>query len=57
MFKDLMSFSRYTSVSFPVFIYLAGTMKRKLVFGVVLGCFLAGSLLIDGMMVTWHWVG
>jgi len=57
MFKDLMSFSRYMSVSFPVFIYLAGTMKRKLVFGLVLGCFLAGSLLIDGMMVTWHWVG
>jgi hypothetical protein len=57
MTKDLMSFSRYMSVSFPVFIYLAGRMKRKLVFGVVLGCFLAGSLLIDGRMVTWRWVG
>lgn len=55
--KDLSSFSRYMLVSFPVFIYLAGTMKRKLVFGAVLGCFLAGSLVIDGMMVTWHWVG
>ena len=55
--KDLMSFSRYMSVSFPLFLYLAGRMKRKLVFGAVLGCFLAGSLVIDGRMVTWHWVG
>ncbi len=57
LLKDLMSFSRYVSVSFPLFIYLALTVKRKWVFGVVLGAFVAGYLVIDGMMVTWHWVG
>ncbi len=55
--KDLMSFSRYMSISFPLFIYLAWTMQRKWVFGVVLGAFIAGSLVTGGMMVTWHWVG
>jgi hypothetical protein len=55
--KDLMSFSRHMSVSFPLFMYLACTMKRKWVFGVVLGAFIAGSLVTDGMLVTWHWVG
>ena len=57
LLKDLMSFSRYMSISFPLFIYLALTVKRKWVFGVVLGAFVAGFLVIDGMMVTWHWVG
>jgi len=57
LLKDLMSFSRYMSISFPLFIYLALTIKRKWVFGAVLGAFVAGSLVIDGMMVTWHWVG
>ena len=57
LLKDLMSTSRYVSVSFPLFIYLAWTIKRKWVFGVVLGVFVVGNLVIDGMMVTWHWVG
>ncbi len=55
--KDLMSFSRYMSISFPLFIYLASTIKRKWVFGVVLGVFVACFLVTDGRMVTWHWVG
>jgi len=55
--KDLMSFARYMSISFPLFIYLASTLKRKWVFGVVLGASVAGFLVIDGRMVTWHWVG
>jgi hypothetical protein len=54
--KDLVSFSRYMSVSFPMFIYLAG-IRRRLVFGILCACFVAGSLLTGGMMVTWHWVG
>jgi len=56
LLKDLMSFSRHLSISFPLFIFLAG-IRRQFVFWVLLGCFVAGSLLIDGMMVTWHWVG
>jgi hypothetical protein len=56
LLKDLMSFSRYVSISFPLFIYLAG-IKRRFVFWVLFGCFLAGSLVIDGRIVTWHWVG
>jgi hypothetical protein len=56
LLKDLMSFSRYMSVVFPVFISLA-RIKRMWVFGILLGCFLAGSLVIDGRMVTWRWVG
>jgi hypothetical protein len=56
LLKDLMSFSRFVSISFPLFIYLAG-IRRRFVFWALLGCFLAGSLLIDGRMVTWHWVG
>ncbi len=57
LLKDLMSFSRYMSISFPLFIYLAWTIKRKWVFGVVLGAFVACFLVTDGRMVTWHWVG
>ncbi len=54
--KDLMSFSRYMSISFPLFLYLAG-VKRRAVFWVLLACFAAGALLVEGRMVTWHWVG
>jgi hypothetical protein len=54
--KDLMSFSRYMSVSFPSFMYLAG-IRRKLVFGILAVGFLIGSLVIDGMMTTWRWIG
>ncbi len=56
LLKDLMSFSRFMSISFPLFIYLAG-IRRRLVFWALAGCFLAGSLLTDGRMVTWHWIG
>ena len=57
LLKDLVSFSRYMSISFPLFIYLAWTIKRRWVFAAVLGAFVAGFLVTDGMMVTWHWVG
>jgi hypothetical protein len=54
--KDLMSFSRYISVAFPLFLYLAG-IRRRYAFWALAALFLAGSLYIDGRMVTWHWVG
>ena len=57
LLKDLMSFSRYMSISFPLFIYLALAVKRKWVFGVMLGLSIAAFMVIDGRMVTWHWVG
>src|ERR1700690_82893 len=41
LLKDLMSFSRYVSISFPLFLYLASTIKRKWVLGAVLGVFVA----------------
>jgi hypothetical protein len=54
--KDLQSSARYTSLFFPVFLYLA-QIRRRLVFGALWACFLAGSLFIDARMVTWRWVG
>ncbi|KKS97664.1 MAG: hypothetical protein UV73_C0006G0018 [Candidatus Gottesmanbacteria bacterium GW2011_GWA2_43_14] len=54
--KDTMSFSRYQSVSFPLFVYLAGNMNNKwfTAVSVILGALLFATSLY---FINWHWIG
>ncbi len=53
---DLMSFSRYQTVNFPIFVYLAGILKGKYFYVFFLLSYLA--LLITSLFfVNWWWVG
>lgn len=54
--KDLMSFGRYMSVSFPVFVYLMLVLPRA-VRTVVLVAFAAGYVTALAGVVTYAWVG
>lgn len=54
--KDLMSFGRYMSVSFPVFMWLALVLPRA-AHTAVLVAFAAGYGLALAGIVTWGWVG
>src|SRR5258708_1533325 len=53
---SLMSFSRYQSVSFPLYIYLAQILKGKR-FYVVSGIFFAFLLWVSLLFVNWYWIG
>jgi hypothetical protein len=54
--SDLMSFSRYQAVSFPIFLYLSSRLKAFPYF--VLLSFLAVVFFITSLFfVNWHWVG
>ncbi len=54
--KDLMSFGRYMSVSFPVFMYLALALPRPARVVLVAAC-AAGYVLALAGIVTYAWVG
>lgn len=54
--RDLMSFSRYQIISFPLFIFLAAHMNRW-VFYALCVIFLAFLLYTSIYLVNWHWVG
>jgi Gpi18-like mannosyltransferase len=53
---DLMSFSRYSSVVFPLFIYLAKILKPPL-FCVTVFLFTIGLFVTSLFFVNWYWVG
>lgn len=55
--KDLMSFSRYMSVSFPAFVFLASLLRKDGLFYLFLAIFIALSLLVHALLVQWYWVG
>lgn len=54
--KDLLSFSRYQTVSFPLFVYLAQALSRRWYFILCTVCIIL--LLLTGLyFVNWWWVG
>lgn len=53
---DTMSFSRYQSVNFPIFIYLAHILKGKS-YVLVLILFLASLAVVSLFYVNWWWIG
>lgn len=54
--RDFCSFSRYQSISFPLFIYLASTLKRP--FYLLLLIFFILTLFVTSIFfVNWYWVG
>ena len=54
---DLMSFSRYQTVSFPLYIFLALSLKSKIYYAIVLGIFSVGLLAISLFFINWYWIG
>lgn len=53
---DLMSFSRYSSVLFPLFVYLATVLGKK-TYAVTIFLFTAGLFLTSLLFVNWYWIG
>lgn len=54
--RDLMSFSRYQSVSFPLFIYLATILKPTYFY--ILAIFFGAGLLVTSLFfINWYWIG
>lgn len=54
--KDLMSFSRYMCVSFPVFMYLAIRLRPRVVFALV-SIFAAGYFWALARVIHYQWLG
>lgn len=54
--KDMMSFSRFQSLSFPLFIYAASVLKGKWYFLTLL-VFVIGLLALSLLFVNWYWIG
>ncbi|KKQ52972.1 MAG: hypothetical protein UT19_C0009G0023 [Candidatus Woesebacteria bacterium GW2011_GWB1_39_10b] len=54
--SDTMSFSRYQSVNFPIFIYLSQILKGKQYF-IVLSIFFLLLMITSLFFVNWWWVG
>jgi Gpi18-like mannosyltransferase len=54
--KDMMSYSRYQIVSFPLFLYLAQNSKG-VGYVVLLGVFCLGLFLLSLFFVNWYWIG
>lgn len=54
--KDTMSYSRYQSVVFPLFLYLAIVLKKG-VYGLVAGLFLITLFITSLYFINWFWVG
>lgn len=53
--KDLTSFARYQSVSFPLFLYLALKLGRG--YGLVIGFYIGEFLYAFLAFINWYWVG
>jgi hypothetical protein len=51
-----MSFMRYQTVSFPLFLMLANMLKGK-VYLMILGLWIIGLLLVGLYFINWYWVG
>lgn len=54
--SDTMSFTRYQSVSFPLFIYIANILPNKL-YWLVLLLFAIGFAVVSLFFVNWWWIG
>jgi hypothetical protein len=54
--KDLMSYSRYQSINFPIFIYLAHVLSGKR-YILILSLFVVGLMITSLYFVNWWWVG
>lgn len=54
--KDLMSYTRYEIVSFPIFLYLAQILTGYKYWLVLFG-FGVGLLLVSILFVNWYWIG
>lgn len=53
---DLMSFSRYQTISYPLFFYLAKS-TNKIVYTALLFTFLVGLLFVSIYFINWYWIG
>jgi hypothetical protein len=53
---DLSSFSRYQSVSFPIFVYLSQKLRPALYYPLLI-IFIIGLFWISLYFVNWYWVG
>lgn len=56
LLKDLMSYSRYQIISFPLFIFLAGNISGWKFYALCL-VFLGLLLVTSLYFVNWQWVG
>jgi len=56
LIKDTTSYTRYQTVSFPLFIYLASSLNRKY-FALLAAIFYALLLFISLYFVNWNWLG
>ncbi len=54
--QDLISFSRNTSIFFPIFIYLAYILKGKL-YVLILLLFSVSLSVITLLFINWYWIG
>lgn len=54
--KDMISFSRYQIVSFPLFLYVAQSTSMKTFIFLFIACFTV-LLMISLYFVNWYWVG
>ncbi|OGF98890.1 hypothetical protein A2153_00700 [Candidatus Gottesmanbacteria bacterium RBG_16_38_7b] len=56
LFTDTTSFSRYQTVSFPLFVYLASTLNRRW-FAAIASVFYAVLLFASHYFINWYWLG
>lgn len=56
VFKDIMSFSRYLIIIFPLFIYLAYVLPQKAYF-ITVAVFLSCLFFVSIYFVNWYWIG
>ncbi len=54
--SDIMSFSRYQSVNFPMFIFLANSLPAKKAYLYSIMSFIL-LLFISILFINWHWIG
>jgi hypothetical protein len=54
--KDFMSYGRYQIITFPLFLYLAGT-TNKYVYTILIALFTIGLCITSLYFVNWYWIG
>jgi hypothetical protein len=55
-FTDLMSFSRYQIINFPIFLYLAIDLPGSL-YRTLITVFYISLLIIGVFFINWYWIG
>jgi hypothetical protein len=54
---DTMSFTRYQTISFPLFLYLALLIKNKVKYSIILAFLGCGLFIVSLYFVNWYWIG